>query len=169
MIATMAMAVVLAHAGHAEPSANRREVTEAIVIEASESEVWKIVGDVEDSNWIENVDTTLVQGGDPESSTRTLTLRNGRTIVEKGRSYDADHRSFAFDVTERDLRDLPADKYSATISVKPADGGHATVEWRAAFAPLAAGSDEASEKAIRAWTHASLATLKTKVEKGRKI
>lgn len=171
------VAVVLSILGigavEAQHAPTRRKVVETIEIQAPPDKVWKIVGNIEDSSWVQNVETTLEQGDDPAASIRTLTLRSGRTIVEKGRAYDAERHTFSYYITENDVRDLPAGDYSATVAVEPAGEGHATVEWKAAFYrgypnndPPPELNDENSEKGVRAWVHASLENLKAKVEKG---
>ena len=156
----------------AQHAPTRRKIVETIEIAATPEKVWAVVGDVKDSSWVQNVDATWEQGGDPAGSIRTLTLRNGRTITEKGQKYDSEHRTLAYYITQNDVRDLPAGDYSATLSVEPSGESQATVEWKAAFYrgypnnhPPPELNDENSEKGVRAWVHASLENLKAKVEK----
>lgn len=169
-----ALAVLAGSASEAQHAPTRRKITETIDIAAPVDRVWEVVGNVEDSSWVENVVGTSEQGGDPATSTRTLTLANGRTIVEKGRSYDPERHRFAYSITDRDVRDLPAGDYSATITVEAAGENRSTVGWMAAFYrghpnndPPPELNDENSEKAVRAWVHASLKQLKAKLEKDR--
>ncbi|MET0258330.1 MAG: SRPBCC family protein [Methylobacterium sp.] len=169
-IAVVTLATGVAQAQHAP---TRRKIVEAVEIGAPADKVWAVVGNLKDSNWVEQVVATHEEGEDPAVSTRTLTLGSGRTLVEKGRRYDAERRSFAYYITSNDVRDLPAGDYSATISVVPEGTDRAKVEWNAAFYrgypninPPPELNDENSEKAVRAWVHASLENLKTRVEKG---
>ena len=170
-VAVCALGISAADAQHAP---TRRKVVETIEITASPDQVWDVLGKTDDSTWVRDVDTSLEQGGDPAQSIRTLTLRNGHTITEKGRAYDAAHHSFSYYITQNDVHDLPAGDYSATVSVEPAADGHAKVEWKAAFYrgypnndPPPELNDENSEKGVRAWMRASLENLKKKVEKDR--
>jgi hypothetical protein len=67
---------------------------------------------------------------------------------------------------------LPVTNYSSTISVKPADGGKALVEWRGAFYrafpnnnPPPGQDDEAAVKAVTGVYTSGLANLQKIVEK----
>lgn len=173
MLIAAALAVFATSASEAQHAPTRRKVAESIVIAASPDKVWAVLGDVEHSSWMQNVDSTREQGPDPANSTRTLTLKNGHSFVVQGRRYDAQHRSLAYSISGNDVHDLPAGDYSASVSVEPDGSDRSKVEWKAAFyrgypnnGPPPELNDENSEKAVRAWIHASLENLKARVEKG---
>ena len=173
VFAMAALALLATSASEAQHAPTRRKVAETIEIAAPADKVWAVLGDVEDSSWMQNVDTTLEQGSDPATSTRTLTLKNGHTFVVKGRKYDVEHHLLAYSISGNDVHDLPAGDYSATVSVEPDGADRSKVEWKAAFyrghpTNDPELNDENSEKAVRAWIQASLENLKAKVEKGRK-
>lgn len=165
---------LFATSADAQHAPTRRKVVESIEVSASVDQVWKVLGDVEDSSWMQNVETTWEQGSDPASSTRTLTLKNGHTMVVTGHDYNVDRHSLAYYISGNDVQDLPAGDYSATISVEADGADKAKVEWKAAFYrghpnndPPPELNDENSEKAVRAWIQASLENLKAKVEKAK--
>lgn len=167
--AALAVTAVSAEAQHAP---TRRKIVETVVIDAPADRVWAVVGNPADAGWIENV-VRGEAGGTAETPAYRLTLKNGRALVGETRKLDPEHRSFAYYILQNDVGDLPAKAYSATISVQP-EGEHGSkVEWRAAFYrghpnndPPPELNDENSEKAVRAWVHASLENLKARLEKG---
>ena len=78
-----------------------------------------------------------------------------------------------FYIDKVDVKDLPANDFSATITVEPAGDNKSKVEWKSAFYrgymnndPPPELNDENSEKSVKAWIKASLDNLKAKVEKG---
>lgn len=168
--AALATAVTAAGAQHAP---TRRKVVESVTIHAPADKVWAVVGNPTDATWIAHVVGAEAVSGDHEKPTYRLTLDNGHTLVEESRKRDPETRSFAYYLVRNDVADLPANDYSATVSVVPESEGTARVEWKAAFYrgypnndPPPALNDENSEKAVRAWIHASLETLKARLEKG---
>jgi uncharacterized protein YndB with AHSA1/START domain len=169
LLAAAALAVTTA-AAQAQHAPTRRKIVESVTIDASPEKVWAVVGNPADAGWIENVSRGERQGSADKPVFR-LTLTNGHAIVEETRKLDPERRSFAYYILESEVTDLPAKDYSATISVQP-EGGHARVEWRAAFYrghpnndPPPELNDENSEKRVRAWVHASLENLKARLEK----
>lgn len=167
--AALALTAVTAEAQHAP---TRRKIVETITIDAPADRVWAVVGNPADAGWIENV-ARAEQTGTPEKPGYRLTLKNGHAIVEEARKIDPERRSFAYYILQNEVSDLPAKAYSATISVQPEGDHAATVAWKAAFYrghpnndPPPELNDENSEKAVRAWVHASLENLKARLEKG---
>ena len=151
----------------------RRKISEAIEIGAPADKVWAIVGDVKNADWMQNVAKTEITGDVTGKFKRTLTLKNGDQISESSNKYKPDDRFFSYYIDKVDVKDLPANDYSATITVEPAGDGKSKVEWKAAFYrgymnndPPPALNDEASEKGVGDWIRASLANLKVKAETG---
>lgn len=151
----------------------RRKISESIEINAPADKVWAVIGDVKNADWMENVTKTEVSGDVPSKFKRTLTLKNGNQIQETSNKYKPDEKLFSYYIEKVDVKDLPANDYSATITVEPAGDAKSKVDWKAAFYrgymnndPPPELNDEASEKGVGAWIKASLANLKAKVEKG---
>jgi carbon monoxide dehydrogenase subunit G len=151
----------------------RRKITESIEINAPADKVWAVIGDVKNADWMQNVAKTEVSGEPPAKFKRTLTLKNGDQIQETSNKFKPDEKTFSYFIDKVDVKDLPANDYSATITVEPAGDAKSKVEWKAAFYrgymnndPPPDLNDEASEKGVGSWIKASLANLKAKVEKG---
>ncbi len=168
--AALAATVAAASAQHAP---TRRKVVESVTIQAPADKVWAVLGNSTDATWIAHVVKAEAVTEDQKKPTYRLTLDNGHTLVEESRKLDPQARSFAYYLTKNDVADLPANDYSATVSVVPEGEAASRVEWKAAFYrgypnndPPPALNDENSEKAVRAWIQASLGTLKARLEKG---
>ncbi|MCU0972840.1 MAG: SRPBCC family protein, partial [Burkholderiales bacterium] len=103
-------------------------------------------------------------------SVRTITLKDGGKIVETLEDYSAEKMTYKYRAADGGA--LPVTNYSSTLSVKPADGGKALVEWRGAFYraypnnnPPPGQDDEAAVKAITGVYQSGLANLQKLVEK----
>jgi len=162
----LAPVVALAHG----PS--RQKVTEKIEINAPPAAVWAVVGNFGDLNWLPGVTKTEAEGGTtPEQAKRKLYLANGGVIEETLTRYDAEGLSLSYKIDKVDVKDLPVNNYSSTITVTPAEGGKSTVEWKGAFYrgfmnndPPPELSDEAALKAVTDIYKKGLPALKAKVE-----
>ena len=112
--------------------------------------------------------------GDPAGKfKRVLTLKNGNQISETSNKYKPEDKMFSYYIDKVDVKDLPANDYSATITVEPEGNAKSKVEWKAAFYrgymnndPPPELNDEAAIKAVKALYRAGLDNLKAKVEKG---
>lgn len=171
-LATAAMAALVAFTAQAH-GPTRRKVSESIEINAPADKVWAIVGNWKDANWLENVTKTETLGDDPAKSKRTLTLKSGNTMSETGGKYKPEDKLFMFYIDKVDVKDLPANDFSGTITVEQAGADKSKVEWKSAFYrgymnndPPPDLNDEASEKGVSNWVKASLQNLKNKAEKG---
>ncbi|WP_018265774.1 SRPBCC family protein [Methylosinus sp. LW4] len=164
-LAALASSAALAHG----PS--RQKVTETIEIAAPAEKVWAIVGNFQDLSWLPPVAKTEGTGDNtPDKATRHITLKNGGEIDELLTKYDAKDFSLAYRIEKVDVKILPVNNYSSTITVKP-QGDKSVVEWRGAFYrgfpnndPPPELSDEAALKAVGDLYKAGLAALKAKVE-----
>lgn len=173
--------VALAVVGPADAHGpTRKKVVETITINASPDKVWKVMGNFQDLSWLPGVKSVTGTGGnsidpnndDNEVAHRTITLDNGGTIQEGLYKYDAANHSYSYRIDKVDVKVLPVNDYSSTISVDSSDGGKtSTVEWRGAFYrgymnndPPPDLNDEASMAAVRKLYKAGLANLKKKVE-----
>ncbi len=158
----------------------RKKVIETITINATPDKVWKVMGNFQDMSWVPGVKSTTGTGGnsidpkndDNEVAKRTITLDNGGTINEGLYKYDAAEHKYSYRIDKVDVKVLPVNDYSSTISVESTDGGKtSTVEWRGAFYrgymnndPPPELSDEASMAAVRGLYKHGLENLKKKVE-----
>lgn len=166
-------ALVFAFAGAAEAHGpTRQKTSRSIEISASPDKVWKVVGNFQDGSWIPVVEKTEGQGGNDKDATRTLTLKDGATVKETLTKYDAEKMSFAYRITEVDVKVLPVTNYSSHLTVT-GEGDKSTVTWNGAFYrgypnndPPAELNDAAAIKAVDDLYDASLKSLKDKVEKG---
>ncbi|WP_400768263.1 SRPBCC family protein [Methylosinus sporium] len=164
-LAALASSAALAHG----PS--RQKVTETIEIAAPAEKVWAIVGNFQDLSWLPPVAKTEGTGDNtPDKATRHITLKNGGEIDELLTKYDAKDFSLAYRIEKVDVKILPVNNYSSTITVKP-QGDKSVVEWRGAFYrgfpnndPPPELSDEAALKAVGDLYKAGLVSLKAKVE-----
>jgi Polyketide cyclase / dehydrase and lipid transport len=168
VVACVALALPQAAWAHG-PS--RQKVTETIEIDASPAKVWATIADFHDMSWLPGVTKTTGAGGNEQDvAKRQLTLDNGATIDESLYKYDAEAMSYSYRIDNVDVKVLPVNNYSSTITV-PAEGGKSTVEWRGAFYrgypnndPPPELNDEAAVKAVTAIYRKGLENLKKKVE-----
>lgn len=123
----------------------RQKLTETITIDAPPEVVWDVIKDYGDLSWLPNVKKTTVEGGNEKGAVRVLTLKDGGTITEKLKKYNAKKLSYAYKITdmstvktieysgkEEPIKVLPVTNYSASIAVKAKDGGSEVI-WKAAF------------------------------------
>ncbi|HUB65405.1 MAG TPA: SRPBCC family protein [Methylocella sp.] len=165
------VAAALPQAGLAH-GPSRQKITETITIDAPPAKVWATIADFHDMSWLPGVTKTAGAGGnEPDVATRQLTLDNGATIEESLYKYDAATMSYSYRIDKVDVKVLPVNNYSSTITVLPAEGGKSTVEWKGAFYrgypnndPPAELNDEAAIKAVTAVYRKGLDSLKKKVE-----
>jgi len=149
----------------------RQKVTESITIDASPQKVWSVVKDFDAlAKWHPAVAQSPASKGDEVGSVRTITLKDGGKLVETLEDYSADKMTMKYRAADGGA--LPVTNYSSTLSVKPADGGKAIVEWRGAFYraypnndPPPGKDDEAAVKAVTGVYTSGLANLKKMVEK----
>lgn len=171
-LAVAAAAFILVPAFALAHGPSRQKVTEKIEIDAPPAKVWSIVGNFQDINWLPGVEKTEGTGGNtPDKAKRKLTMKNGTTIEETLTRYDAAGMSLSYKIDQVDLKTLPVNNYSSTITVKPLDGGKSEVEWKGAFYrgfmnndPPPELSDEAAVKGVTDIYKSGLASLKAKAE-----
>jgi len=170
--ALFAAALSLVSAAALAHGPSRQKVADKIEIDAPPAKVWAIVGNFGDLGWLPGVVKTEATGGNtPDQGKRKLTLSNGGVIEETLTKYDETGLSLSYRIDQVDVKILPFNNYSSTLTVTPAEGGKSTVEWRGAFYrgfmnndPPPELSDEAALKAVTELYKAGLAALKAKVE-----
>ena len=118
------------------------------------------------------VDSSSADQDNEVNSIRTLTLTGGAKVIETLRTYNADKMLYKYRISDatHDVKILPVNNYSATLSVK-ANGDKAIVTWKGAFYrgypnndPPDDLNDEAAVKAVTGLYKAGLAGLKALVE-----
>jgi hypothetical protein len=152
---------------------SRQKATEKIEINAPPAKVWAVIGNFQDIGWLPGVVKTEGTGGNAVDAKRKLTLKDGGTIDETLTKYDAEGMSLSYKIDQVDVKVLPVNNYSSTISVKE-EGGKSVVEWKGAFYrgfmnndPPPELSDEAALKAVTGIYKAGLEALKAKIEGGK--
>lgn len=169
----LAAAAVLAPVAAEAHGPTRRKVTESVEINAPPEKVWAIVKDFGNMGWHPAVEQTKAEGGnEPGKATRTLVLKGGGEIKEALERYDDAGRSYFYRITDVNIDVLPVANYSASIEVKPKEGGGSVAEWRGAFYrgymnndPPPQYNDEAAVKAVTGVYKAGLENLKALAEK----
>lgn len=151
---------------------SRQKVVETIEINAPADKVWAAIGNFQDASWIPVVAKTEGKGGNEKGATRTLTLQNGGTVEEQLDTYDAEGKSYSYEITKVDVKVLPVNDYSSRITVS-SEGDKTTVEWKGAFYrgymlndPPPELSDEVAFKAVKDLYTSTLEALKKKIEGG---
>lgn len=152
-----------------------QKVTQSITIKASPDAVWKIAGDFGSiGKWHPDVAKATSTGGNQEGGSRTLTLKNGGTLVDgldewKDKEHTYSYRSSG----DPDLKALPVSSYSATFTVSP-EGDGSKVEWLSRFYRGDTGneppdnlSDEAGREAMNRFFADGLKGLKAVAEGGK--
>ena len=149
------------------------KVVEEIEIDAPPSEIWAIVGDFQDWNWLPDVAGTEGTGANtPDQAKRKLIMNDGAVVEESLTKYDAERMSVGYHVDHIDLKTLPVTNYSVVVTVRTAEGAKSMVEWKGKFYrgypnanPPPELSDDTATKAVTDLHKASLASLKARVER----
>lgn len=164
-LAGLMPAAALAHG----PS--RQKHTESVEINAPADKVWAVVGNFQDMGWTGIATKTEGTGDNAPGATRKLTVPNG-TLDEKLLKYNAEGKTYSYELPKADPKVLPVSNYSSTITVT-GEGDKSKVEWKGAFYrsyvnndPPPEESDEAAVKAVTGLYQAALANLKKKIEGG---
>lgn len=166
------MSLALTATAFAHGPSRKKEIT-TIEINAPAEKVWGVVGNYQDMSWNGVVAKTEATGGNvADVAKRTLTFKSGAIFTDALLNYDATAKVIAFMTEKEDLKTLPVEGYTSTISIKE-EGGKSVVEWKGAFYrgymnnnPPPELSDEAAIKAVAAYQKASLEALKQKLEGG---
>lgn len=150
----------------------RQKAAATITINAPADKVWAIVANFQDMSWHPAIAKTEGEGGNSVGAKRKLTLASGGTIDEELTKYSAEKRSFAYEIKAVDVKVLPVNNYSSSITVSE-EGGKSVVEWKGAFYrgfmnndPPPELSDEAAVAAVNGVYTTGLTALKKKAEGG---
>lgn len=163
----------------------RAKMTATVMVDAPADQVWDAIKDYDDMSWHPEIQSTTADKGNKKGSVRVLTLKNGKTITEQLKSYDADKMSYKYKITDMEsvgtvhhagkdepIPVLPVENYAATLSVKE-KGGKAEVSWVATYYrayvnnnPPTELNEEAADAAVTAVLTDGLASLAKKFDSG---
>ncbi len=135
------MAVILVVAGMAPLAVSAcgpspQKVVKEIVIKAEPAQVWAVIKDFGGIHtWHPSVISSTVghmkDSEGIEFAYRTLTLKDGGTVVEKLRETQGDGMKLSYIMMQGDI---PVSNYSSWMTVKPGPGtGESTVTWVGRF------------------------------------
>ena len=162
----------------------RQKLEQEITINAPAEKVWNIIKEYNDLSWLPAIKGVTATGGNEKGASRTLTLKNGGTITEELKKYDAAKMSYAYKITdistthtivhsgvEEKVPVFPVDNYAASIEVE-AKNGATVVSWKTGYYraymnnnPPAEMNEEAAKTAVTAVLTEGLANLKALAEK----
>lgn len=172
LVVGLMMALPFAMAGQAGAHGpTRQKVNESVEINAPADKVWATIGNFQEFGWHPAIEKTEGEGGNEAGAKRTLTLKGGGQIFEELLDHNADAKSMKYIITEVDVKVLPVNNYSSTISVEDLGGGKSKVTWRGAFYrgymnndPPEDLSDAAAVKAVTGVYRGGLDELKKTLE-----
>lgn len=153
----------------------RQKVDESITVDAPAAKVWALVGDFNGMHkWVPPVESSTATNGNTVGSERTLTIKGGDQLNESLDAYDATAMSLRYRMKAPNLKVLPVNNYSSSISVMADGPSRSKVNWKGAFyrgymnnEPPPELNDDAAVKAVSGLYQASLANLKKVVESGK--
>lgn len=119
-------------------------VKEETLVNAQAKAVWALAGgfQVLDRWHPAVVSSTLLGTGKEIGDIRILTLKDNATIVERLEFYDDHAMTYRYQILESPL---PVENYHASVTVKSAEDGMATVIWQSSFKAEGASDDEAKK------------------------
>lgn len=174
IVAAIVLIATLPGLAMAHGPSRKKEVT-SIEIDAPADKVWDVVGNYRDMSWHPAIDKTEADPGEykKEVTKRKLTFKNGAVFTDTLTRHDPAAKTIAFLTNDEDLKTLPVEGYSSTISVAD-EGGKSKVEWKGAFYrgymnndPPPELNDAAATKAVTAFQKEGLEALKAKLEAGK--
>ncbi|WP_036258426.1 SRPBCC family protein [Methylocapsa aurea] len=144
-----------------------------IAIAADPKVVWALIADFGAiASWHPMVAQSVSEAGNKPGAERKVALKSGGVLVDGLDEYDAGAMSYSYRLAEPNAEALPVSFYSATLTVKPREGGGSTVAWIGRFYrgdtgnfPPDALNDEAAIKAMSGFFRTGLEGLKAKAEK----
>jgi mxaD protein len=162
----------------------RQDTDETITINAPADKVWGIIKNYGDMSWLPPIKSTDVKGGNEKGAIRVLTLKDGGTITEELKKYDAAKMSYSYKITEMsDAKTIthagkeekvpvvPVANYSATITVEP-QGANSSVHWKAGYYraytnnnPPEEMNEATANAAVKSFVMTGLIDLKNLAEK----
>lgn len=151
----------------------RQKVTETVEIALPAADVWEVIKDFGNADWLPMVESTESDGGNEEAAKRVLNLGSDVKVYETLKKYNAEKMTYSYKipVDTHDVNILPVNNYSSSITVKSTGDNTCTVTWKGAFYrgypnndPPPELNDEAALAAVTALYKAGLAHLKETLE-----
>jgi hypothetical protein len=147
-------------AGAFPQAASAATVSQSVVVHATPSEVWSLIGPfcaIEE--WLPPVGTCRNDGADP--LIRTLVTKDGQaTFVEQQTARDEARFFYSYTFLSSPL---PVTNYSSTIRVTAAEPGRSTVTWSADYTPDA-GMEKVAAEALNGIYAAGLNSIRDLAE-----
>lgn len=111
------------------------------VFELPAQELWALIGDFGDTGkWSGRPPEACVQEGQGIGALRTLTLEDGRKIVDRLEAQTAN--SYSYSIVSAPL---PYKTYRATMAVTPIDGASSKFTWTGVFEPAGMTDEQGIE------------------------
>jgi len=151
----------------------RQKVTETVDIEKPAAQVWEVIKDFGNADWLPMVQSTESNGGNDDGATRVLTLGPDSKVYETIKKYNAEKMMYSYKIPDKthDVKILPVNNYSSSITVTSTGDNSSTVTWKGAFYrgypnndPPEELNDEAALKAVTDLYKAGLSHLKETLE-----
>ncbi|WGF90371.1 SRPBCC family protein [Marinivivus vitaminiproducens] len=149
-----------------------QRVEESVTIAAEPAKVWSIIADFAGiQSWHPMVEASAPEGDavNAMGAKRKLTLEKG-DLVDRLDRYDAGGMIYGYRLSEENPEALAVSFYSATLAVKPADGG-SELTWGGRFyradtgnSPAETMNDEAGHKALSSFFRTGIENVKAMAE-----
>jgi hypothetical protein len=149
----------------------RQKLELDVDVAAPPAKVWAVIGNFHDLSWVPAVATVTGPGGnDPNTATRTITLKAGGVLpLEELTDYDASKFAYGTFLPHVDPKTFPVADYSSHLIVTPIGNRNSHIAWRTAFYrgypnnnPPADMNEAAAVKAVTAFCQPGLDALKAK-------
>jgi len=148
------------------------KIDETVAIAATPEAIWALIGDFANlAKWHPLVAESAAKSDEIQGKLRVLTLKSGGQVVDGLTEYDPTKMTYSYRRVDEDVKVLPVSSYTATITVAPAAGGTASVEWIGRYYRGDTGndppeelSDEAATKAMTDFFQTGLRNLKSLAE-----
>lgn len=149
-----------------------QKVVETIAIAAPPEKVWDAVKNFDSlASWNPLVASSAGRGGNEVGSERDVELKSGGKLVDSLDEYLGDQMSYSYRLATPNIEAFPVSFYSATLAVRPGEGGGSEVEWDSRLYRADTGnfpaenqSDAAAIDAMTQFIKAGLENLKKKLE-----
>ncbi len=172
LLASAGFCACLPRAAGAAHAASVLKVVEEGAIEAPPEKVWAILSDFAHAGWLPGVTRIEAEGDNtPDKATRRLFMADGGVVIELLTRWDAEKMMVGVHREGDDVKRLPAVNFTNIATLRPAEGGTTSVEWKARFYrgfpnpnPPPELNDDVALAAVTALLKANIAALKARAE-----